>query len=282
MLRKNKPKQTKENMPRPAPRARKAFVASLSLAVAGTVFSSFYPRPLDNTNQQAEQAAYERNTGLRNIISNSEFVKTNYSYNVPDSIGTLVYIGQEHKSLFKKASESEQAHIARVQKDIWGIAQDFMKNYPKTHLLREGFTEVTKINPSRDRALESKLNKPEEVFFYEQGADGRMILERNVSPHWSVTKKLLNRFALEFIRLSLLYGNDSSKVDSQIAASPVTRELEDFVVQRAYDVMTAEKTDFVLAIYGNNHEIRDNLARWNKNNPSKKMSLIYVLPKNIN
>jgi hypothetical protein len=163
----------------------------------------------------------------------------------------------------------------KSQKDIYDILKDLRTRYRINEIRSEGIAREY----SRDELLgfytnnlirilkecyitEEEQNKNKEIFTFAPGA----VLIYGVSG-----------------KLKILPGEDlelnktaTKNAETDINHPSIYGPREDFFIRAS----AQGDNPLIVGVYGVNHNFRDNIEKWNHDNPSKKLSLIVVTPKN--
>ncbi len=128
-----------------------------------------------------------------------------------------------------------------------------------------------------EEAAKKRTEKIEINSWYNLGAIRALVLNTNIVLLPGISYELQRRAIGRLI--DIVKSNKNEEVRNALLKDRLMMdEREDYSI-KLVDRTFSRKKRVLFIIYGGAHNFRDNIEKWNRNNPSRKMSLITITPK---
>ena len=290
-----------------------------TLAIGGTLGLVSTLNPHKEKVSVKRQDITSANKKLRDFPDKINGAKSVVKYETPGAKHTLVHLGQTHYIDMGKELSLENiintdirywnkikdiyTNINNCQKDIYDILTELKEKQNISNVRSEGVMLRDLDNLDNKEALKeayfSKLAELDETGYFLESIKYSFSVMNRLKPYVEANKpapfytmektlKKYNKAKQDFERFRYIGGADILlAMENKLNLLPAeTKKAYDNGDMNAREdallqIVSKENNPLELTVYGAKHNFKDNIEKWNKENPNNKYSLIEITPKNL-
>ena len=290
------------------------------LTLAGTLGGGYFSDHQSKRNNPIQiQEVTQANKKLRDFPEKIKGAKSITKYETPGAKYTLVHLRQTHyvdmgeelslENIIKddigywNKIKDIYTKINNCQKDIYDILTELRENQNVSNIRSEGVMVRDFDNLNNKEALKneyfSKLAELDKKNYFPESIEScfrtmnhlEKYVKANKPAPFSTTEKTLkdyNNAKQNFEKFKYIAGSDfllaiEDKLNILPAETLEAYDTNDNNIREyaLLEIISKNNNPLELTVYGAKHNFKDNIKKWNKENPNKKYSLIEITPENL-